>query len=465
MADTTFNAEQIYYKSYDIERGLRLSRFVGVAFGSILFVATIIVVLIGWLKVTTIPIEISRFFPLYPLYVGFQAAGIWLSWQRYAIASALIILIGMILTFLTIQLSWASIYGLDAITVICLSAYCLTVGLAGVMANTTTMFVTTGVATLIDIGISLNLFQLNPHIEGRRITVAAIAIIIQWVIAFFIFISSKLYVQTLDELGSIRIAYDRAQKLEELREQFITNVNHELRNPIMAMYNYLEIVRLSGENIDAPRRAEMLNQAVQVGDRVLYLLNGILDSRKQVNNLDHIPKESVSLRMVIQNALLIAIPASEVSQRHIKFQVSDELYVQGSALHIEQVFINLLTNSVKYSDPGTPIEILATVVPPSRFVSSSVNRSRKMSSSTIQINVRDYGQGIPSEYRGLLFERFVRLPRDLASQISGNGLGLFICRLFLESMGGSISVKSSGIPGQGSIFTVQLLVSPAPNNP
>ena len=74
----------------------------------------------------------------------------------------------------------------------------------------------------------------------------------------------------------------------------------------------------------------------------------------------------------------------------------------------------------------------------------------------VEIQVRDYGLGIPSEQIPLLFHRFVRLPRDLASNVVGSGLGLYLCQNLTEGMGGRIWVESPGIPGQGSTFHVQL---------
>ncbi len=77
----------------------------------------------------------------------------------------------------------------------------------------------------------------------------------------------------------------------------------------------------------------------------------------------------------------------------------------------------------------------------------------------VEIVVRDHGHGIPPEQIPLLFERFVRLPRDLASNVTGNGLGLYLCRVLAEAMGGRIWAESTGVEGEGSAFHVLL---PAP---
>lgn len=74
----------------------------------------------------------------------------------------------------------------------------------------------------------------------------------------------------------------------------------------------------------------------------------------------------------------------------------------------------------------------------------------------VEIAVRDYGLGIPPDQQPLLFQRFVRLPRDLASTTIGNGLGLYLCRELVEAMRGRIWVESTGIEGEGSTIYVRL---------
>ena len=76
----------------------------------------------------------------------------------------------------------------------------------------------------------------------------------------------------------------------------------------------------------------------------------------------------------------------------------------------------------------------------------------------VDISVQDQGLGIPPEQAELLFRRFVRLPREIASNIHGNGLGLYLCRVYAEAMGGRIWVESTGVEGAGSTFHLRLPV-------
>jgi signal transduction histidine kinase len=82
----------------------------------------------------------------------------------------------------------------------------------------------------------------------------------------------------------------------------------------------------------------------------------------------------------------------------------------------------------------------------------------------IEIIVRDYGLGIPANDALVLFQRFARLPRDMASKVIGNGLGLYLCRVLAEVMDGRVWLESAGVPGKGTTFYVRLPIAAAPGS-
>lgn len=115
---------------------------------------------------------------------------------------------------------------------------------------------------------------------------------------------------------------------------------------------------------------------------------------------------------------------------------------------------NLLSNALEYYEPDTPIEITGRVI---ALVPAGARRLGKgQRIQMVEMRVRDYGLGIPPEQAPLLFHRFTRLPRDLASAVEGSGSGLYLCKMLCARMNGTIRVESSGIEGEGATFIVRL---------
>jgi signal transduction histidine kinase len=114
-------------------------------------------------------------------------------------------------------------------------------------------------------------------------------------------------------------------------------------------------------------------------------------------------------------------------------------------VRLRQVLMNLCTNALKYSPVHSPIGLSARVI-------TEHNQERDYAI----ISISDKGKGIAPEDQGRLFQRFVRLESDVNSPVRGSGLGLYISRRLIEAMNGKIWIESSGIPGEGSTFHVQL---------
>ncbi|HEY7832809.1 MAG TPA: ATP-binding protein, partial [Ktedonobacterales bacterium] len=109
----------------------------------------------------------------------------------------------------------------------------------------------------------------------------------------------------------------------------------------------------------------------------------------------------------------------------------------------------------KYSPSGSAIEVTARAGPP-RVVARGWRRAAIRPPRMMEISVRDHGLGIPPEQATLVFQRFVRLERDIASTVVGTGLGLALCKAYVEAMGGQIWVTSSGVAGEGTTITFSL---------
>jgi signal transduction histidine kinase len=294
--------------------------------------------------------------------------------------------------------------------------------------------------------------------EHSQNMVSVYALIIeQWVLAALMFALARGYRRTLRETGDVRVQYERARKLDELKDQFISSVNHELRNPVMLMQGYIELLSLKGEELEPDMRNMLVQNANEAGDNLVELIESILDVRRLDNNAGDFTPEAVSVYHAVKTAASLVDPREgKMVERELRLQITAGLHIWGEKVRLQQILMNLISNALKYSEPGTPIEIAASEV-----IEAESGRRGAPERRMAEITVRDYGLGIPPEQLPLLFQRFVRLPRDLASTVIGNGLGLYLCRVLAEAMGGRIWVESSGIEGEGSTFHLRLPVPPA----
>jgi signal transduction histidine kinase len=129
---------------------------------------------------------------------------------------------------------------------------------------------------------------------------------------------------------------------------------------------------------------------------------------------------------------------------------------------LRQIFVNLLSNALKYSSAGSPLEVMASGVSAGARPwagGSTLTSDGAVPVQEVCISVRDYGLGVPPKEAARLFRRFVRLQRDIAGSVRGTGVGLYLCQQFVQAMGGRIWLESSGVPGEGSTFSFTLPVA------
>jgi signal transduction histidine kinase len=151
--------------------------------------------------------------------------------------------------------------------------------------------------------------------------------------------------------------------------------------------------------------------------------------------------------------------------RDVTLQVAPKLHAWADKENSTKVIEHLITNAVKFSPPGAPIAITAQeVYAGRRRVFARMAHDENAQPDFVQINVRDQGLGIPRADIPKLFNRFVRLERDITGSVRGMGVGLYQCRLLVEAMGGQIWVESQGIEGYGSTFSFTLPAAPVPRD-
>jgi signal transduction histidine kinase len=232
----------------------------------------------------------------------------------------------------------------------------------------------------------------------------------------------------------------RAAELDQLKDLFLLMASHELRTPLTAVMGFLELLAEYPDDSADEQARHFLNRARMGTEEIVLLLNNILDGTRGELDRSKLSLQQVELDPLIESVFALA---SAHARQKLLHQVQQGLSVWADEVKIKQILLNLLTNAIKYSPRETTI---------------SVSTSSDEASGMVTISVHDDGPGIPLEDQPRLFQKFVRLSDGINSTVRGTGLGLYICRLLVEGMGGQIGLESA--PGKGSTFWLSLPTRP-----
>ncbi len=238
--------------------------------------------------------------------------------------------------------------------------------------------------------------------------------------------------------GALAILHDitELERLERVRKDFVANVSHELRTPLAAIRGYAETL-LDGALEDVEHNRQFVEVILSHSIRLNNIASDLLILSELESGAQMQPKR-ISVRSTIEAALRTVESAAKV--RGIKLITGriDTYYAMGYEIRLEQAFVNLLDNAVKFNRPEGEVRIEMGAI----------------ENGKAAITISDTGIGIPSDDLPRVFERFYRVDKARSRAVGGTGLGLSIVRHVIEQMGGSIRVDS--LLGKGSRFTVLL---------
>jgi PAS domain S-box-containing protein len=246
--------------------------------------------------------------------------------------------------------------------------------------------------------------------------------------------------------AGINLDIDRLKQAEQAlrdadrrKDEFLATLAHELRNPLAPVRNAVQVLQLKG-----PASPE-LQWARDVIDRQMQgmtrLIDDLLDLSRISRNKLELRKERIELSRIVQGAIETSRPMIEQHGHELTVNLPPEpVYLDADMMRLAQVFLNLLNNAAKYTEPGGKITFTA----------------ERQGSDVVTI-VRDSGIGIAPEKLATIFEMFSQVEDALTRAQGGLGIGLSLVKRLVEMHGGSIEAKSAG-PGKGSEFTVRLPV-------
>jgi len=256
-------------------------------------------------------------------------------------------------------------------------------------------------------------------------------------------------------------AYAELQKMNNLKDEFLVTASHELRTPLSAIIGYSSLLKRQCARISPQQILRFAMKISGASQQLQDLLDHMTDAAKMGaldKNLDLTisPVQVHAATEVAGNMLALR------AEHKITMHIDTQLWVLGDPLHFRQVLSNLLDNASKYSSPESEIILSATpfilqdvadIMPEDQLDHALMVELEKQ--AVVLIRVQDYGEGISAEDQKRIFEKFVRAPRSLTTPVRGSGLGLYICRRYVEAMGGKLWLERSVI-NEGSVMSFYL---------
>jgi PAS domain S-box-containing protein len=228
------------------------------------------------------------------------------------------------------------------------------------------------------------------------------------------------------------------RRIDRMKTEFVSTVSHELRTPLTSIRGSLGLISggVAGELPEAVK--SLVGIAKNNCERLIRLINDILDSEKIESGKLRLDLQVVDLRQLVQQTL--AANEGFATQHGVSLAIrapDAPLHVRIDGDRMTQVLTNLLSNAVKFSPAGSPVEVRLS------------RTGRK-----VRAEVVDAGPGIPEEFSGRIFQKFSQADSSDTRQKGGTGLGLNISRALIEKMGGTIGFSSK--PGVGTTFFFEL---------
>jgi two-component system phosphate regulon sensor histidine kinase PhoR len=241
------------------------------------------------------------------------------------------------------------------------------------------------------------------------------------------------------DVTEVKQAQEAERELIRLKEEFVASISHELRTPLASIKGFAELLR-KGKAEDPALRQEFLARMIQESDRLMGLINDLLDVSRMESARFQLERAEIDLSELINQTfqtLQTLADAKSVVLTHTP--PAKPAVVRADRRRIQQVLVNLVGNAIKFTESRRPVLVIV-----------------ETAKDQVTIKVIDQGPGIPPDAQSKLFDKFYQVSDSMNRAASGTGLGLYISRLIVEAHSGHIGVESE--LGKGSTFFFTLPV-------
>ena len=245
----------------------------------------------------------------------------------------------------------------------------------------------------------------------------------------------------IESRKALKEAYQAAENASRAKTEFLSNMSHDIRTPMNAIVGLTAIAGANIENQD--KVVECLGKITKSSRHLLGLINEVLDMARIESGRMSLAEEDFSLPELVDNLLTITKPAIDEHKHQLEVHVEhlEHESVCGDSLRIQQIFVNLMSNAIKYTPDGGNITF---------SIKEKPNGFSEL--GCYEFSIEDNGIGMAPEFQKIMFEPFSRADDHRTTKVQGTGLGMAITRNIVNLMNGDIQVESA--PNKGTKITV-----------
>ncbi len=243
-----------------------------------------------------------------------------------------------------------------------------------------------------------------------------------------------------EQKKKLKEALEAAEKASKAKTSFLFNMSHDIRTPMNAILGFTDLAQKYPDDPD--RLKDYLQKIRSSGNVLMSILNNILEMARIESGSIDLDEQAVDLEEI--GEALFSVFQTQMEQKGISFTMDINIrhrYVYEDQTKIREIFLNILSNAFKYTEPGGKVHILLEEMPFDRE-----------DHAVFKTQISDTGIGMLPEFLDRIFDEFSRERNSEKNNIEGTGLGMAIVKRFVDLMGGRIEVQSER--GKGSVFTV-----------